>query len=68
MYCNHQSPNNYLRRFFIISFRENKNIIGTIQYLLSFAERASDIRVHDLLLENIIFALLCKKKGKIMYK
>jgi hypothetical protein len=37
--------------------RDNKNIIETIQCLLSLVERANDIRVQDLLLGSLIFTL-----------
>jgi hypothetical protein len=60
MYCNHQSSNNYL-----ILQRDNKNIIETIQCLLSLAERANGTRVQDLLLGSLIFALYVKNKVKL---
>jgi hypothetical protein len=40
--------------------RENKNIIETIQCLLSLAERANDIRVQNFFLRSLIFTLYIK--------
>jgi hypothetical protein len=44
---------------------DNKNIIETIQCLLSLTERANDTRVQDLLLGSLIFALYVKNKVKL---
>jgi hypothetical protein len=45
--------------------RDNKNIIETIQCLLSFAKRANDTKVQYLLLGSFIFALYVKNKVKL---
>jgi hypothetical protein len=50
--------NNILQRY-------NKNIIETIQCLLSLVERSNDTRVQNLLLGSLIFALYVKNKVKL---
>jgi hypothetical protein len=45
--------------------RDDTNIIETIQCLLSFAEKANETRVQDLLLISLIFTLYVKNMVKL---